>query len=104
MGSYQLGSGVGTVVGPASDDTGKVSEHLGPDTAAGQALMIAGLSFLLLIITIGREAGGVVGKVGRVIEFVVVIAAASAVGQWAAREYVTLYPDGPLAGGVRFDL
>jgi hypothetical protein len=104
MGSYQLGSGVGTVVGPADDDKGSIGDNLGTGTAAGQALILTGIAFALLLITVGREAGGVVGKVGRVVEFVVIVAAASAVAQWAGRTYASQYPDGPLAAGVRFDL
>ena|SRR5437870_4939821 len=104
MGSYQLGSGVGTAVGPAPDDTGSIAEHLGPSTAAGQALILVAIAFAILLLTIGREGSGVVGKVGRVIEFVVVIAAASAVGQWAGRQYASQWPNAPLAAGVRFDL
>jgi hypothetical protein len=74
---------------------------IGPDTEAGQALLIAGLGFLILLVTVGRGEGGIVGRVGKVLETVLVIAAASWVAQYAARSYAATHPDGPLADGFR---
>jgi len=107
---FQLGSGVGTVAGPASAPVSNADEARGgialavsPRTDAGQALIVAGIGFALLLITIGRSESGVVAKVGRVIEFIVVVAAAVWVVNYAGRSYAAMNPDGVLAAGIRFD-
>ena len=104
MTAYQQGSGIGTVVGPASDQPGggTIAEAVSPQTAAGQALIVAAIGLAVLLFTVARE-GGVVQRVGNAIGFVVVIAAASWIAQYAGRMYVLQHPDGPLADGVRFD-
>ena len=85
----------------AAVDKGSVREVIGPDTEAGQALLIAAFGFAILLVTVGRGEAGVVGKVGKVLETIAVIAAASWVAQYAARSYSATHPDGPLADGFR---
>lgn len=104
MASYQSGPGIGTVVGPdANQAGGSVRDVLSPSTPGGQALLVALGAFVLLLFTVARE-GRITARILNAVGFVVVVLAASVVGQWAARQYVTMHPDGPLADGIRFDI
>ena len=103
MAGYQSGPGVGTVVGPSAEgERGSAAEVLSPNTEAGQALIVAAVGIVVLLFTVARE-GGIFQRLGNAVAFVVVIAAASMVGQYLARMYVLQYPTGPLVEGIRFD-
>jgi len=104
---YQRGSSVGTVIGPpsapvAADDTIKAAAF-SPSTDAGQALIRAGVGLVILYLTVARGEGNLFARLGRVVEFLVVIAAAMWSVNYLGRTYAALNPDGPLAAGVRFD-
>lgn len=100
MGDIQ---GIGVVQGAGVEpgDRGGVREVIGPDTEPGQALAIAVAGFLVILLTVARTERGAIAKVGRAIEFVVLVAAAMWVANYATRMYVLTNEDGPLSDGFR---
>jgi hypothetical protein len=99
MGMLQQDTGVGTVVGTDSGE-GSIRGHLDPrDSEAGAALAIAVAAFVILLVTIGRDAKGF-GRILVVGQFVLIVIAASAVGQYAARTWALRHPDNRIAAGV----
>src|ERR1700675_3599551 len=105
---YNFGSGIGTVVGGAPDVGTKEDEParavLGPDTEAGQALMVLGIAAGLLWIAVGPGEGGPVVRGSRVLQSVALVGAAMVLVNFTARTYVLRHPDGPLAAGLMHDL
>lgn len=101
MPNIQTGTGIGVATpGTGSDDKGSAADVLGPNTDAGQALLIAAGGLGLLYITVGRSQTGVVAKGGAVLETVLIIASAVWAANYFARVYTIRHPDGPLAGGL----
>jgi len=97
---YQQDSGVGTIVG-ASAGEGSIRANLHPaDSEAGMGLLLAAVAFGILVVTIGRSTTGVGQKVIVVGQFVLVVIAASAVGQYAARTWALRHPDNRIAAGI----
>lgn len=110
FGGLNLGPQIGSIVGSPGPMSGNgivedtpAREILGPDTEAGQALMVAGLGLVLLFAAVGPE-GGFIARSGRVLGTLALVAAAMVVVGWAARNYSGLNPDRPLAKGLMFDL
>lgn len=99
-GDMQMGTGVGTVVGVDSGE-GSIRGNLDPrDSEAGMALAVAGAAFVLLVVTVGKAGGSIPQRLLVVGQFVLVIAAASAVGQYAARTWALRHPDNRIAAGI----
>jgi hypothetical protein len=87
-------SGVGEVVlGGGSEDRGTIRDYLNPSTDAGQAMMVAGAAFVLLLLTVGKSSKGA-GKLLAVGYFVLIVALADGVAHWAARTWNLRHPDG----------
>lgn len=104
------GPAIGSIVGsPGPMSSGGMVEDspardvLGPDTEAGQALLVAGLGLVLLFVAVGAE-GGLVARLGRVLGMLAAVGAGMVVIGWAGRNYAGLNPDRPLARGIMFDL
>lgn len=102
MPNIQMGTGIGQATpGPGNPgDKGDVKDVIGPDTDAGQALLLAAAGLGLLGITVARSQTGVVQKAGAVLETVLIIAAGAWSANYFARIYTLRHPDGPLAGGL----
>jgi hypothetical protein len=105
-----VGPEIGTIVGSPGPMSARgvvedapAREVLGPDTEAGQALLVAGIGVVILFAAVGPE-GGLVGRAGRVLGTIALVAAAMVVVGWAARNYSGLDTDRPLAKGLMFDL
>jgi putative copper export protein len=92
--------GVGQTVpgGPAES----VGTAFHPKTEAGQALLIAAVSFAILLWSVGRGRRGA-DRLIAVGEFILIVMAASLVGHYAARNYVMRHPDGAVAAGLTID-
>ncbi len=108
-GALNRGPVIGRVIGgaPSPDGAGIVEDTpardiLGPDTEAGQALLVAGIGFALLFIAVG-PGGGIAAKLSRVLGALVLVASAMAVVGWATRSYSGLNPNAPGAKGIAFD-
>lgn len=101
--------GIGGVIGMGKpSDTvaedAKASEVLGPDTEAGQALLVAAVGLAVTWVAVGPGEGGAIARAGRTLQAVALVAAAMAVVGFTARTYVLLHPDGPLAMGITHDI
>lgn len=102
-----LGSSVGTVVG--NYGSGDMVEDeparnvLGPDTEAGQAILVVVAAFVVLWIAVG-PGGGIVQRGGRVLISIALVAAAVIAANFMGRTYALRHPDWPLAQGIAFDL
>lgn len=96
---------VGSVVSnaPPAEDA-RARDVLGPDSEAGQAILIAAISFGMLYVAVGPGAGGPIGRAGRVLQSLAIVAASMAVVGFTARTFSLRHPDAPLASGIRFDL
>lgn len=101
--------GIGGVVGqgkpnlsPAEDM--RASEVLGPNTEAGQALLVAGIGLVVTWVAVGPGEGGPLGRAGRTLQAIGLVAAAMAVVGFTARTYALMHPDGPLAMGITHDM
>lgn len=104
-GGLRAAPSIGTVVGnapPAEDSS--VRDVLGPDSEAGQAMLVALIGFAVLFVAVGPGAGGPVGRVGRVLQATAITASAMVLVGFLGRTYALRHPDGPLASGVMFDL
>jgi hypothetical protein len=102
---FNLGSSVGNVVGndlPTAEDQ-PAHEVLGPDTEAGQALLVLAVAFVLLWISVG-PGGTLVQRAGRVLGSVALVGAAMVAVNFTARTYALRHPNGPLAAGLTHDL
>lgn len=98
------GSGVGSVVGAdvgAEDMAAR--DVLGPDTEAGQALLVMGISVALLWIAVG-PGGGPIARGARILQSVALVGASMVIVNFAARAYSLGHPNGPLAMGIMADL
>lgn len=101
--------GIGGVVGMGRPqlevgEDAKASEVLGPDTEAGQAILVAAIGFGITWIAVGPGEGGPVQRAGRTLQAIALVAAAMAVVGFTARTFVLLHPDGPLAMGITYDM
>lgn len=104
---YNAGSGVGTVVGGAPGmgvaEDEPARNVLGPDTEAGQALLVLGIAAFLLWIAVG-PGGSPIERGAKVLQSVALVGAAVVIVNFTARTYVLRHPDGPLAAGLMHDL
>jgi hypothetical protein len=100
MQNYQ-DAGVGTVIGGGSaEDGGGIRDHLDPRTSeAGMTLAVVVVAFVILLATIGKGGRGL-GKAIVVGQFVLIVAAASIISQWAARTWALRHGDNRLAAAV----
>lgn len=102
---FNFGSAVGTVVGndlPTMEDE-PARNILGPDTEAGQALLVLGISAGLLWVAVG-PGGGPLARGSRVLQAVALVGASVVLVNFTARTYALRHPNGPLAAGIMYDL
>lgn len=97
------GSGVGSVVGTNETEDMAAKDVLGPDTEAGQALLVMAISVGLLWIAVG-PGGGPIQRGARLLQSVALVGASMVVVNFAARAYSLGHPNGPLAMGIMADL
>lgn len=101
---YNQGSGVGAVVGAGAEaEDQSAKDVLGPDTEAGQALLVMGVSVALLWIAVG-PGGGPIARGARILQSVALVGASMVIVNFAARAYSLNHPNGPLAMGIMADL
>ena len=101
---YNSGPGVGQVVGAGAEAEDMAAKDvLGPDTEAGQALLVMGISLALLWVAVG-PGGGPVARGARLLQSVALVGASMVVVNFAARAYSLGHPNGPLAMGIMADL
>lgn len=101
---YNHGPGVGTVVGAGDQVEDQAAKDiLGPDTEAGQALLVMGIAVGLLWVAVG-PGGGPVARSARLLQSVALVGASMVVVNFAARAYSLGHPNGPLAMGIMADL
>lgn len=110
---YNFGPQKGVVVTPKTSRSGgssqgptedaRATEVLGPNTEAGQAIMVALIGFGLLWVAVGKTEGGAIARAGAVLQAVALVAAAMWIVGFSTRLYVARHPDGPLAMGFAFD-
>ena len=99
-----LGTSVGNIVGAGRETEDEPAKDvLGPDTEAGQALLVTGIAIALLWIAVG-PGGGPVARAARLLQSVALVGASMVVVNFAARAYALNHPDGPLAMGIMADL
>lgn len=108
-GGLNVGSGIGTIVPGAMGPSASTAEDtpardvLGPDTEAGQALLVALIGLAVLWVAVGPGEGGPIARAQRVLQNVVLVAAAMWVVGFTTRTYAVLHPDWPLAMGLAWD-
>lgn len=105
FGGLNMGPTVGRIVAnapPSEDRTAR--EVLGPDTEAGQALLVMFIGLALVYVAVGPGDGGPLARLGRALQSIALVAAAMAVVGFTARTYTLRHPDGPLAAGITHDL
>lgn len=100
--SAAVGQAVGARGAPPAEDT-PARDILGPDTEAGQALLVLLLSFGFLFVAVGPE-GGLLQRGSRMLGVIAGTGAAMVAVNFTARTYVARHPDGPLAAGLFHDL
>lgn len=108
-GQYQAGpgrgnGGIGIQAGvDVEASPGGLRDVVSPKTEMGQAMLLAAIGALVLLVVVGRRQENWAARVGAVAELVLVITAAMWVSNWATRTYVLRHPTGPLADGLRLD-
>jgi hypothetical protein len=101
--------GIGGVVGMGKPNDSVAEDEravdvLGPNTEAGQALLVAAIGLALTWVAVGPGEGGPAQRAGRTLQAIALVAAAMVVVGFVVRTYVLLHPDGPLAMGLTHDL
>ncbi len=89
------------VPGAAATDRGSVRDVIGPDTEAGQALLVAAIGFGVVVAAM--PAGKLHRRAGMALQTIAFVAGSVVVFNYLARVFVARHPDAPLAMGVHFD-
>lgn len=100
------GPGIGMAVGGGGGETMEdepARNVLGPDTEAGQAILVVVIAFVVMWIAVG-PGGGLVGRAGRVLTSIALVAAAVIAANFMGRTYALRHPNAPLAAGIAYDL